>query len=140
MASVFERTLPDVLREEGRATVDCLNASFIQLMKAGELFGKLPEQDLIYSVGLIDYLNDKRCRNLIVSLYTHLKPNGRLIIGNMHDVSMGNLWPMEFLTDWNIIYRTEQRMLDLAADLGAKSVYTELDSTGRVVMLHVHKS
>ncbi len=63
--------------------MNCLHTSFGQLLKTGELFGKLAPQDLIYTVGLIDYLAARRAKALVSSLYQHLAPGGTLIVGNM---------------------------------------------------------
>jgi extracellular factor (EF) 3-hydroxypalmitic acid methyl ester biosynthesis protein len=139
LSQAYEQTYPEVMRLRGQAMVGCLHASFSQLLKAGELFGKLPAQDLIYTVGLVDYLVPKRAKALAASLFEHLAPGGRLIIGNMRKTATGNLWPMEFLCDWNIIYRDEREMLELVDDLDAADRSLEFDPTGRVIMLSVRK-
>jgi hypothetical protein len=139
LSQAYEQSYPKVLRHRGAAEVTCLNASFIQIMKAGELFGKLPPQDLIYTVGLVDYFQPRRAKALLASLYSHLAPGGTVIIGNMHETAQSNLWPMEFICDWNIVYRTEREMMELAEGLPAESVRTELDPTGRVVFVVVKK-
>jgi extracellular factor (EF) 3-hydroxypalmitic acid methyl ester biosynthesis protein len=139
LGSAYENTLPEVVRLRGQASVNCLQVSFMQLLKPGNVLAQLPPQDLIYTVGLIDYLSARRAKALVHSLYARLAPGGTLIVGNMMDTSIGNLWPMEFLCDWNIIYRNEREMADLAAELGAGPVKTELDSTGRVCLVTIRK-
>jgi hypothetical protein len=109
-------------------------------MRAGDLFRQLPPQDLVYSVGLLDYLAPKRARAFIASLYDHLTPGGTLLIGNMLDSPTALLWPAEFVLDWTLIYRTEKDMRDLVAGLDAAEVATEVDPTGGVVMLRLRKN
>ncbi|HEU0071588.1 MAG TPA: class I SAM-dependent methyltransferase [Alphaproteobacteria bacterium] len=138
LTSAYERTYPAVVRHGGKATVSCLNASFVQLLR-GELFEKLPPQDLIYTVGLIDYLVPKRVKSLVNTLYANLAPGGRLIVGNMHRCAGSNLWPMEFLTDWNILYRDAHDMAAFASGLPGVSFETFYDSTQRVVMVSMVK-
>jgi len=46
---------------------------------------------------------------------------------------------MEFLTDWNIIYRDDQEMMALAEGIEGAEVSTMLDPTGRVILLCLHK-
>ena len=95
LTQAYQNTYTEVIHHKGRAGVSLLHTSFSQLLKAGELFGELPPQDLIYSVGLIDYLAGRRATALVHSLYDRLAPGGRLVIGNMFDTPTGNLWPME---------------------------------------------
>lgn len=140
LSLAYERTYPETIRLHGKASVNCLHTSFGQLLKAGELFGKLAPQDLIYTVGLIDYLTPRRVKALVGALYQHLAPGGTLIVGNMMKTRVGNLWPMEFLTDWNIIYRDQAEMMALTADItGAAEISTALDPTGRVVLVTLKK-
>jgi hypothetical protein len=108
-------------------------------MKTAEVFRQLPPQDLVYSVGLLDYLAPKRARAFIASLYEHLNPGGTLLIGNMLDSPASLVWPAEFLLDWTLIYRTEKDMLGLVAGLDAAEIVTETDPTGGVVMLRLRK-
>lgn len=139
LSLAYEKTYPETIRLHGKSSVNCLHTSFGQLLKAGELFGKLAPQDFIYTVGLIDYLTARRAKALVTSLYQHLAPGGTLIVGNMMKTRIGNLWPMEFLCDWNIIYRDHAEMAALAADAEGAEVSTELDPTGRVVLVTVKK-
>lgn len=140
LSQVYERTYPEVLRLHRRATVSCLHTSFNQLLKTGELFGALPPLDLIYTVGLVDYLSERRARGLVASLYGQLARGGTLIVGNMLRTAKGNLWPMEFICDWSIAYRDEREMQMLAADLPDGTIDTCLDPTGRVCLLTVRKT
>jgi len=140
LSLAYERTYPESIRLHGKATVNCLHTSFSELLKAGEVFGKLAPQDLIYTVGLIDYLAPRRAKALVTSLYQRLVPGGTLIVGNMMKTGVGNLWPMEFICDWNIIYRDHAEMKSLTDDiLDADEIGTALDPTGRVILLTLRK-
>jgi extracellular factor (EF) 3-hydroxypalmitic acid methyl ester biosynthesis protein len=99
----------------------------------------LPPQDLIYSVGLLDYLADRRAQSLARSLYETLAPGGLLIIGNMNDTPLSNLWPMEFITDWTLYYRNEAQMLGWVEGMDPAMAWTELESTERVRLLFVRR-
>jgi chemotaxis methyl-accepting protein methylase len=138
LTAAYERTYPAVVRQAGRTSVSCLNASFVQLLR-GELFEKLPPQDLIYTVGLIDYLVPKRVKSLVTTLYNSLAVGGTLIVGNMHRTPGGNLWPMEFITDWNILYRDAHDMAAFASGLPGATFETCYDSTRRVVLVTIKK-
>lgn len=136
----YQRVFPRTVRHGGASRLNCLQVSFIELMKAGEIFKTLPPQDLIYTVGLVDYLSIRRIQRLVASLYGKLAPGGRLVVGNMADVADSNFWPMECLCDWSLYYRTEAQMLEMAATLPADSrAEIRPDPTGRVFMLYITK-
>lgn len=139
LSQAYERSLPEVMRHKAQATVSCLHASFSQLLAAGELVGNLPTQDMIYSVGLIDYLTSRRAKALIKSLYQHLAPGGRLVVGNMKSGLKSTLWPLEFITDWSLNYRDEADMLELGAELAGATLSVEQNSTGNVCVLTARK-
>lgn len=139
LALAYEQTYPEVVRLRGAATVTCLHAAFNQLLDTKQLFAHLSRQDLIYSVGLIDYLKERRAKAWIKALFGFVAPGGRLIVSNMRKTELSNLWPMEFICDWSVIYRTEADMQALVEDLDAASLKTELDPTGRVCILTIEK-
>lgn len=134
-----ERIYPHVLASDGRLQLHGLNLSFMDILREGGGLNTLPPQDLIYSVGLFDYLTDKRATGLIRRLYNQLKPGGLMIIGNMNETSLSNLWPMEFITDWSLAYRNEAQMLAWAQDLPAAKTWTETEPTERVRLMYIRK-
>jgi hypothetical protein len=138
LSYAVEKTYPYVLSAKGHARVQCLNVSFTDILRGGGALSSLPPQDLIYSVGLIDYLADRRALAVVHRLYHSLGPGGLLIIGNMNDTPMSCVWPGEFLLDWTLYYRTEPQMLAWAEGLGA-TAWTETESTDRVRLLFIKK-
>lgn len=139
LAQAYERTYPETLRLAGQATVNCLHASFGQLIRGGRLLEKIPSQDLIYAVGLVDYLGPRQTRALINGLYQQLAPGGLLVIGNVKEGPTSLLWPAEFLSDWSLIYRTEAETYDLARDLPTASVTVKAEASDRVQLLYIQK-
>jgi hypothetical protein len=123
-----------------KAGVQALNVSFTDVLRGGAWLDEAGPQDLIYSVGLIDYLIDRRARTLASRLYERVAPGGTLIIGNMNETDLSNLWPMEFITDWHLYYRTEKDMLAWTDGLSFEKAWTETDPTGRVRLLFVRKA
>lgn len=75
---------------------------------------ELPSQDLIYSVGLIDYFNDKFVLKLIDYGHSLLRPGGRLILGNFHPVNASRAM-MEHVLEWKLNHRSEDDMHRLFA-------------------------
>jgi trans-aconitate methyltransferase len=131
----YEHTYPHVLKTEGRTRVRCVNISFTDILRGTGALGSLPPQDLVYSVGLLDYLVDRRASGLTQRLYETLAPGGLLIIGNMNDVPLSNLWPMEFIADWTLHYRSDADMLAWVKGMNTTSAWTETEPTERVRML-----
>ena len=69
----------------------------------------LPKQDLIYSIGLIDYFNDKLVIKLMNYAYDLLKEGGRVVFGNFHvDNPIKAL--MDHMLEWKLIHRSEEDM------------------------------
>jgi SAM-dependent methyltransferase len=134
-----EKTYPQLLRLGSRYSLQCLNMSFTDILRGTSGLNTLPPQDMIYSVGLLDYLTDRRATGLVHRLYDQLAPGGLLIIGNMNETALSNLWPMEFLTDWTLEYRDEKQMLRWVEGLDTAMRWTELESTGRVRLLFARK-
>ncbi|MCE2510032.1 MAG: hypothetical protein J4G10_03505 [Alphaproteobacteria bacterium] len=139
LTQAYERTYPETLRLKEQATVNCLHVSFRQLLKGERLLDNIPAQDLIYTVGLVDYLDARKARPLIDGLYRQLAPGGFLVIGNVKKSPVSLLWPAEFLCDWSLVYRSESDMLALAKDLPSANVTIKADATDRIQLLYLQK-
>lgn len=117
----------------------CWNTSYIQLVKDPSLPLVTAPQHLVYASGLFDYLHDLGARVLARVLYDQLAPGGQMLVGNALGPN-DHFWLAEFVLDWNLIYRTEQEMLDLLAEVerpGEAEVLTE--TSGAYYFLKVRK-
>ena len=136
----YEGNYPAAMAHSAGAKINCLNLSFTDILR-GNLDDKSAyEQDIVYSVGLFDYLKDRRARGLAKSLFELVRPGGLLILGNMNKCALSNLWPMECLTDWRLYYRDNEEMLGWAEALDKENAWTETEPTNRVRLLFVRKS
>ena len=108
-------------------------------MRAGELFQRLPPQDLIYSVGLLDYLGEMRAKALVQALYDQLAPGGTLLIANLSDVPFSGYWQAEMICDWSMIYRTESEMRAMAAGLEGARVMLQTEPRELVYLMTIRK-
>lgn len=70
---------------------------------------ELPPQDFVYSIGLIDYFDDRLVGKLINYTYGLLKPGGRVILGNFHPANL-NRALMDYVLNWKLIHRSEADM------------------------------
>lgn len=69
--------------------------------------------DLIFSTGLFDYLDDRISIRLISNLRRLLKQDGVMVISNYRDkYSNPSLHFMEWVGEWNLVYRTEEEFLE----------------------------
>ena len=64
----------------------------------------IPPQHLIYSVGLIDYLEDEHVVALLDWIHDRLRPGGTAIVGNM-DVANPDRAFMDHILEWRLIHR-----------------------------------
>jgi len=96
-------------------------------------------QDLIYSSGLYDYLNDRTARSLNSLLYDQLLPGGLLIISNFDSSNpIRNL--MEYAFEWFLIHRTSRQMAALIPEQATEDhCVINADPTGCNVFLEVRK-
>jgi len=77
----------------------------------------LNDKDLIYSIGLIDYLPDRVLKKIIKSLFDGLKPGATLLLSHKDH---GVYTPMQedWLSDWKFVPRDEKKMIALLNDIG----------------------
>ena len=94
--------------------------------------------DVIYSMGLYDYLLRDTATALTSTLWDALAPGGILVIGNYQ----GHHWAryvVEAVMDWFLVYRDEDDLRELAADLPDAGSNIVTDATGLVHLLHLRK-
>lgn len=94
--------------------------------------------DVIYSMGLFDYLVGPVARAVLMKLYALLDSGGELVIGNFHVGNKTRVY-MEYWMDWVLFYRDEEEMLALAADLPGARVTVELEDTKSQMFLRIKK-
>tara|TARA_R110000868_G_scaffold137612_1_gene351174 strand:- start:963 stop:2414 length:1452 start_codon:yes stop_codon:yes gene_type:complete len=135
LSHAYENAYREVVRHAGRAKLKCFQASFAQLLKAGALFKTLPPQDVIYSLGLFDYLSHRRAKALAHDLYAQVAPGGKLIIANVKTGRETCQWPLDLITDWGLVYRTEQDMRNMYEGLDIENIEIIEDATKCVYMI-----
>ncbi|MCA8956469.1 MAG: sulfatase-like hydrolase/transferase, partial [Planctomycetes bacterium] len=70
---------------------------------------ELPPQDLVYSIGLIDYFGDSFVVRLLDWIHEQLATGGRVILGNFHPNNPSREL-MEHVLDWHLVHRDEAAM------------------------------
>ncbi|MGB6337698.1 MAG: patatin-like phospholipase family protein [Thermoanaerobaculia bacterium] len=84
-----------------------VQASLREMVKGRVEFG---EQDVVYSLGLFDYLEHRTAVALIRSLYGCLASGGLMLISNFHPRNPFRVL-MEGAVDWFLIHRNEDELL-----------------------------
>jgi extracellular factor (EF) 3-hydroxypalmitic acid methyl ester biosynthesis protein len=72
----------------------------------------IPPVDFAYSLGLIDYFEDRHVERLLDFVYEVLAPGGKMILGNFHPQNPSRAL-MESVLEWRLIHRSEEDMCRL---------------------------
>jgi extracellular factor (EF) 3-hydroxypalmitic acid methyl ester biosynthesis protein len=110
--------------------INLINENLIALF-LGRARSQIEPMDLIYSTGLIDYLNDKLVHKLLQFAYANLAPGGRIILGNFHPRNPAREF-MTYVLEWNLIHRTEEDMnrLFMASAFGRPCTRIQFEELG----------
>ncbi len=135
--------LNELARSLGRhPRIETLNMSVNQLLRRAVRqgsFGLDGNYDLIYCAGLFDYLSEDTCRELVGLFHRNLQPGGLVVVANMDDSKPFRNF-IEFVLDWQLIYRTADEIRRFAPDdvLAATKVVAEPSAVN--LFLHVRKA
>lgn len=129
----------NTLNADNRVHCRALNASFKEMLDPSPLAAEAGENAVIYSSGLVDYLNPLLARRFVKRLYELLRPGGAIIIGNVNDKNTGMMWPSEYVVDWSLFFRSRDEMLDMAAGNPGAEISIETDRLDAIHFLIVRK-
>jgi len=113
LAYAYARLKPVIDPLQGRVKIVYLHDSIKRLLRDANLFAPFGAFDLVYSVGLFDYLRHSTAVGLARNLVARLAPGGRALIANMVPESPSR-WYLEYHLDWFLNYRTREQLLELA--------------------------
>jgi extracellular factor (EF) 3-hydroxypalmitic acid methyl ester biosynthesis protein len=106
-------SLEEVKRCYGKFGVETVLARVGRLIDTRLGLGQF---DLIYSLGLFDYLPQRLGQRIVSRLFDMLRPGGKVLVANFLP-SVRDIGYMEAFMDWHLIYRTRQEMIDLIDEL-----------------------
>lgn len=92
--------------------------------------------DMVYSMGLFDYLTDTTATAVLSWLYARLTKGGDLVVGNFHSRNPSRVF-MEYWADWTLWYRSEGELLRLADALPGAQSRISFEDSGCQIFLHV---
>lgn len=107
-AEALAHCADECVRRDVSEHVDLVNANLIHVALGRRTLDLAP-QDLVYSIGLIDYFPDRIVVKLLDRLHDVLRPGGRVILGNFHPRNPTRA-VMDHLLDWKLIHRDEEQM------------------------------
>lgn len=119
----------DIVRSNHGASVKIVEANVFNYLRSaishGETF------DLVYTLGLTDYLDTRAMRLLHKMMKACLAPGGTMLIANFLPFHLGTGW-MDAVMDWHLIYREGAELETYAREIGM-TPKTWRDATDSIV-------
>jgi extracellular factor (EF) 3-hydroxypalmitic acid methyl ester biosynthesis protein len=117
------------MQHERQTRINVYYISILNLIRDAQT--SLHHQNLVYCVGLFDYLSDDICKKVIIRLFKMLREEGMLVIGNFERSDTIKIL-MEYSLEWYLIYRTQNDLLRLANEAvpGEACIFCEAEPTG----------
>ena len=125
-------------RFRARLDVKLIRDSVRTMIGATDLTERWGHFDVLYAMGLFDYLTPPVAKAVLAKLYELLAPGGSLIVGNFHPKNPSRIY-MEYWMDWAIYYRDETEFFELASDLPGADCTLATEETGSQMFLQVRK-
>lgn len=124
------------------AGIETIHRSVHQLLKqasTGDAIMKWDHYDLVYCAGLFDYLSQRVCKRLTEIFFMLTKPGGKVVVTNVSASNPSIGW-MEYILEWNLVYRDHNEMLELVPRQISKDQANLIaDTTGVNLFLEVPK-
>ncbi len=125
-------------KNDYQSTFQIIKKSVAQLLKDSSQFGR-GAYDLVYCAGLFDYLPDSVCARLMEVFYGLVAPGGLVLVTNVHVNNPSRGW-MEYMVDWNLIYRDARQMAAIIpSDVPKDKVHISIESIGVNIFAEIRK-
>jgi extracellular factor (EF) 3-hydroxypalmitic acid methyl ester biosynthesis protein len=95
------------------------------------------QYDLVYTLGLTDYLDDRAMVLLHRLLHRVTAPGGRAVVANFRPDLMCTAW-MEAVMDWTLIYREDAELAEFGRSAGF-APRTWIDPTGHIAWAELQR-
>ncbi len=133
-----QRTLAQVCRKfDSDCMVRTIKKSVSQLIKDHSGFPR-GSYDLVYCTGLFDYLPDPVCAMLVTIFCDLVAPGGMVLVSNVHVNNPSRSW-MEYMVDWNLIYRDAAQMSEILPDVPDEQVRIFVEEIGVNIFAEIRK-
>lgn len=123
----------------GYSNVNFIKQNAIRIALKKDITQMINEKyDLIYSTGLFDYFIDKVAIAVVRNLKKLLNPNGLLAISNVRDkYSNPSVHFMEWVGEWNLVYRDDDAFKKIFVDAGFKGKELEIQYEQQGIMQYI---
>jgi extracellular factor (EF) 3-hydroxypalmitic acid methyl ester biosynthesis protein len=105
----------EVVRRNHGQTMACIEANVFKYLRSAVARGE--KFDLIYTLGLTDYLDNRAMQLLHKMMKSCLAPGGTMLLANFMPDHLATGW-MDAVMDWHLIYRTESELAGFAQNIG----------------------
>lgn len=122
--------------------VRLLNENVLNIFRDKKYYDIIGKQDIIYILGLTEYLPERIFRKLTDFLFQLLNDKGMLVITYKDEAISFPSLPPEWLCDWNFIKRAKDDLINTAKSLssGKYSLKIEREGTGYIYFLILTKT
>lgn len=122
--------------------VRLLKENVLNIFRDKKYYDIIGKQDIIYILGLTEYLPDRIFRNLTKFLFELLNEKGMLVITYKDEAIEFPSLPPEWLCDWAFIKRTKDDLIETTKALGSDrfSLKIEREGTGTIFFLILTKT
>ncbi len=136
-----ESVLRKRLRQGSKCNINFILKSVHQLLKEASRSRIDRKYDIIYCAGLFDYLSQKVCAKLVSMFCDMVHKEGIVVVTN---VAKNNptINLMEYLVEWNLIYRDDNDMKDLTpkGNIASEVVHDETGVNLFLELTHTDRS
>lgn len=108
------------------------------MIGASGLSARWGQFDVIYAMGLFDYLTPPVGKAVLARLYELLAPGGEVLLSNFHTRNPSRVY-MEYWMDWVVYDRDEAELFALASELPGAELSLASEETGSQMFLTVRK-
>lgn len=125
------QTLEVAARESNGVPIITVEANVKMLLRACQNLGAF---DLVYSLGLFDYLAEKTASRVIATIAKLLRPGGHAMVANFSP-DLPDAGYMEAFMDWWLVYRDEHDLRQLCQKAGVAGCETYSDPSRCLAVL-----
>lgn len=93
----------------------------INLIKDTSLINSFEKQDLVYSIGLIDYLPDRIFKIFIQFIYSLLKVKGKAVLTHKNKEKNFSPLPPDWFCNWKFVSRSKEEVMRLFYNCGIEN-------------------
>ncbi|MCA2683603.1 MAG: class I SAM-dependent methyltransferase [Microcystis sp. M038S2] len=126
-------------REFDNGSIQTIRGSVTTLVRQKQSFENL---DLVYAAGLYDYLSQPFATRLTKIMFDMLRTGGKLLVANFIP-DHREVGYMETFMQWQLIYRTESQLADVAKEISALEIAnkrTFFEDNGNIAFLELVKA